>query len=205
MNLPTNNHNILATMVATPRGVHFESQRDGETVLLVLRAHLITQVSWISIVVICAILPVFIMPFIGMLIEDWFNLSNAFFILLVTIFWYLILFYYAFEKFLLWFYGVYIITSQRLIDIDFVNFFQKDYTEASLARVQDVSSKMIGSLQVMFNYGVVKVQTAGENPNIEFEDVPQPDLIGKIIGELVMQSGGQLGVSSVTPMPQRTG
>ena len=193
MKLPTESHNILSQMVATPKGVHFEAQRSDEQVLLVLRAHIITQLSWVFLVAIAVILPIIIMPFMGILLESWFNLSNVFFLLLFIIFWYLVVFFYAYEKFLLWFYGVYMVTNQRLVDIDFINFFQKHYAEAQMLRVQDVSTEVVGPLQVMFNYGLVRIQTAGELPNIEFEDVPHPDRIGKFIGELVVAYGGQLG------------
>lgn len=197
MTFPTQNHNLLSSMVTMPKGVCFEAQREGEVVLMVLRAHLITQVSWIFVVIVFAILPIFGVPMLGMLIDNWFNFSNAFFVLLFTIFWYMILFYYAFEKFLLWFYGVYVITNERLVDIDFTNLFHKHYAEAQMLRVQDISTQMTGPLQVMFNYGTVRIQTAGELPNIEFEDVPQPDSIGKVVGELVVQYGGQLGVPNL--------
>lgn len=194
MTLPTQNHNLFASMVATPKGVAFESQRAGEQVLLVMRPHLITLVPEIITTIIALLVPIFVFPLIIFIAPTLFDLGNSFFAFLFLVFWYLVVFYYAFEKLLLWFYGVYIVTTQRLVDIDFVNFFQKHYAEAQLARVQDVSSTQHGPIQVMFDYGTVHVQTAGEMPNIEFEDVPSPDRVSKVLGELVTESGGVLGV-----------
>jgi membrane protein YdbS with pleckstrin-like domain len=193
MTFPTDKHNVLSAMVATPRGVCFEAQRDGEQILLLLRAHIITQFSWILVTALGIVAPLVLFPLFAVLFPELLNLERSLFGVVLMVFWYLVLFFYAFEKFLLWFFGVYIISTQRLIDIDFVNFFTKQYAEAQISRVQDVSSQTTGPLQVMFNYGLVSVQTAGETPNIEFESVPEPVRVGKFIGDLVVQSGGSVG------------
>ena len=99
---------------------------------------------------------------------------------------------YAFYRYLVWFFSAYIITNNRLVDVDFVGLFHKDYTETSVENVQDVTSKVAGPFAVMFNYGLVYVQTASEQTEIEFNNVPQPDVVTKIIGELVMERGGAL-------------
>ena len=36
----------------------------------------------------------------------------------------------------------------------------------------------------MFNYGDVLIQTAAEIPEVEFEAVPMPDLVAKVLREL---------------------
>jgi hypothetical protein len=43
---------------------------------------------------------------------------------------------------------------------------------------------MGGVVRTMFDYGDVFVQTAGEVPRIEFEAVPHPDKVAKILREL---------------------
>ena len=197
MTFPTDKHNILSAMAATPKGVCFEAQRDGEQILLLLRAHVITQVSWILATALGISAPIVLFPLFAVLFPEVLNLERSLFGVVLMVFWYLIVFFYAFEKFLLWFFGVYIVSTQRLIDIDFVNFFTKQYAEAQISRVQDVSSQTTGPLQVMFNYGHVSVQTAGETPNIEFEGVPEPVRVGKFIGDLVVQSGGSVGGQSI--------
>ena len=44
-----------------------------------------------------------------------------------------------------------------------------------------------GALQTMFDYGLVTVQTAGAKPEIEFEDVPHPNMIVQLFNELLLE------------------
>ena len=70
-----------------------------------------------------------------------------------------------------------IITDKRVIDVDFNNLLVKKFSEARLLMIQDITSKVSGLFQTIFNYGKVKVQTAGETPEIIFEDIPNPEKI----------------------------
>jgi hypothetical protein len=51
--------------------------------------------------------------------------------------------------------------------------------------VQDLTYKTSGVLAVVFNFGNVAIQTAGQLPNFEFELVPSPERVVRIIGDLV--------------------
>jgi uncharacterized membrane protein YdbT with pleckstrin-like domain len=101
--------------------------------------------------------------------------------LLISLFWYLVSFAFALEKFLAWYFDVVIITDKRVIDIDFGNLLVKKFSEARLIMIQDITSKVSGFFQTIFNYGKVKVQTAGETPEIIFENIPNPEKIIRIL------------------------
>jgi hypothetical protein len=47
--------------------------------------------------------------------------------------------------------------------------------------IQDVSSRVAGISQTMFNYGDLRIQTAGEIPELSFEKVPNPDKVIKVL------------------------
>ena len=98
--------------------------------------------------------------------------------------WYVFVFTYAFENFLVWFFNVNIITDERIVDIDFHNFVYKEVTDAELDNIEDVTYTMGGPIRTMFNYGNVFVQTAGEAQNIEMLGIPKPDRVAKILQEL---------------------
>lgn len=106
------------------------------------------------------------------------------------IFWYLLVFAYGFERLLIWFFTVNIITNDRIIDVDFVGLFNKNFAEAQFTKIQDVRSEVAGAFQLAFNYGDVFVQTAAEMTNIEFDDIPYPDQVSRLVGELVAEHGG---------------
>ena len=91
--------------------------------------------------------------------------------------WYLVSTAYILESFLTWFFNVYIVTDERIIDIDFYNLIYKEVSDANIDRIQDVTYKMGGVIRTLFNYGDVLIQTASEVPNFVFKAIPNPSLI----------------------------
>ena len=96
----------------------------------------------------------------------------------------LITFAFAFEKAITWYFNVYIITDERVIDIDFNNLLNKRFSEAKLDAIQDVTSQVTGVAQTMLNYGTIFIQTASEVPEIQFENAPNPQKIIKVLQQL---------------------
>ena len=83
-----------------------------------------------------------------------------------------------------WFFNVYIVTTERVVDVDFYNLIYKKVSDADLIKIQDVSYNQGGVLRTLLNYGDVNIQTAGEVTNFDFEAVPQPDRVAKILQDL---------------------
>ena len=108
--------------------------------------------------------------------------SNFRFIFILI--WYLITTAYFLESFLTWFFNVYIVTDERIIDIDFYNLIYKEVSDANIDKIQDVTYKMGGVVRTLFNYGDVLIQTASEVPNFDFLAVPHPDKIVKVLQDL---------------------
>jgi DNA integrity scanning protein DisA with diadenylate cyclase activity len=79
-----------------------------------------------------------------------------------------------------------------VVDIDFIHLLYKEFSEARLNKIQDITYKTGGILATLFNYGNVLIQTAGELPNFEFELVPHPDQVVQIIGEIAEKSKNSL-------------
>ena len=101
--------------------------------------------------------------------------------------WYMLMFSYALATFLIWFFSVFIITDERIIDVDFVSMLFKDVSAAKIDVIQDVSSKTSGFLASVINYGTVYIQTAGEQREIQFENIPQPAKVAALLNELMLE------------------
>ena len=101
--------------------------------------------------------------------------------------WYLITTAFILEEFLSWFFNVNIITDERIFDVDFLNLMYREISEANLDQIQDVSVSIGGALRTLFGFGNVEIQTAAEVPKIEFNSVPHPDKVAKILRELGIQ------------------
>lgn len=168
--------NPLSAFLVQPKVFKFEEQDLDEEILLVLRPHWFTNVSWILLTIVLLIIPTFLLPYLSGLA------ANQRFIF--TLFYYLATFVFAFEKFLSWYFNIFIITDERVIDISFSNLLVKKFSEAKLSMIQDVTSKVIGLAPTMFNYGTVLIQTAAEIPEIDFNNVPNPEKVIKVLQQL---------------------
>lgn len=98
--------------------------------------------------------------------------------------WYFLVGLFLLENFLVWYYNVFLITSERVLDLDFYGFFQMESSEATLAQIQDVSHTRGGLASLFFNYGNVYVQTAAEEGKIEILGVPEPDKVHRLLVDL---------------------
>lgn len=177
--LPPKKGHFLSSLVVLPsKNVRFETQEPEEEILMILRAHWITNIPWVFIALVLLLAP---------LVLRYFPLLNSFpvrFQLVFVICWYLILLMYVFERFLSWFFNMAIITDERIVDVDFINLTVKKVSDADLDKIQDVTYTNSGAFGAIFNYGDVLVQTAAEVTEFVFDDVPHPAEVAKILQRL---------------------
>ena len=174
----------LTAYAMHPDGVRFETQEAEEEVILFLRQHIIVLVPTAILGVVLVLAPTVFIP----LIVRFLKLPIAFppaYLVVGTAVWYLVTFGLLLSRFIRWFFNIYIVTNERIIDVDFVHLLYKEFSEARLSKVQDLTYKTGGLLAVAFNFGNVAIQTAGQLANFEFELVPSPERVVRIIGDLV--------------------
>ncbi len=161
-----------------PKRVDFETRDKEEQVILLLRKHPVTNITWIFIGVLMVFAPIVLsaFPLLSFLPKE--------FQLIVVLGWYLITTAFLLENFLTWFFNVNLITDERIIDIDFFNLIYKQVSDTNIDKIQDVTYTMGGVARTLFNYGDVFVQTAAEVPNFDFLAVPNPDKVAKILQDL---------------------
>jgi len=165
----------LSSFLVKPHVFTFTEQDQEEEIILVMRPHWFTNVSWVLTTFFMLAVPTLIR-----FIPVWTGISLKYQTLGI-LFWYMITLAFALESFLSWYFDVYIITDERVIDIEFKNLLDKKFAEAKISMIQDVSSRVAGVSQTMFNYGDVRIQTAAEIPEICFERVPNPDKVIKVL------------------------
>lgn len=171
----------LAAFLIKPKQVKFDSQDKEEKILLLLRRHFITNIPWI-VGVIAALL----MPIIATYIPAFMLLPGDYQVITIAI-WYLVIFGVGFEQFLSWYFHVYIVTDERIIDYDFYSLIYKRVSKAKIDNIEDVTYEMGGVLASFFHYGNVYIQTAGEKLELDFEQVPNPELVSKLLNELMLE------------------
>lgn len=174
----------LTSFAVSPDGVRFETQEAEEHVILFIRQHLVTMIGPALIVLLMAVAPIIVFPLLFRILVLPIVIP-ARYIIVGTAFWYVVTFGYTLMSFLRWFFNIYIVTDKRIVDIDFLHLLYKEFSEARLERIQDISYKSSGIFSAFFDYGDVDVQTAAEVPNIEFDAVPQPARVVETISELL--------------------
>jgi len=170
-------HDSFNSFVVLPK-VSFESQRQGEKVYLVLRAHPITQIPWI----INAVLFFFLIMIINQFLP---TILSSVQILFLNLFGLALIFAYVWFNFLSWFFNVGIVTNERVIDMDFGSVIYRETTETTLGKIEDLTNKSGGFLASFIDYGNVFIQTAGTEANIEFLKIPHPSTVVRIINDLI--------------------
>lgn len=80
--------------------------------------------------------------------------------------------------------NAFLLTPERIIDIDQRGLFHKVVSETTFDKVQDVSYVIKGVGPTMFRYGTVVIQTAGNAANLELEGVRFPQRVQELIVRL---------------------
>lgn len=173
--------NPLSAFILTPKAFSFDAQEKEEQVVLLLRKHFITNVPWIMLSLVMLLVPLALV-FVPALI-----VLPTTFQFVIVLSWYLMIFGLSLENFMSWYFHVFIITDERIIDYDFHSLLHKRVSKAKIDRIEDITYETGGFLPSVLNYGTVYIQTAGEMREFDFEDVPQPDLVVKLLNELILE------------------
>lgn len=161
-----------------PEHISFETREKDEKIILMLRQHPIVNLKWIFVSIILFLSPAIIQK-TGLL-----SLLPTGYQVVAMMTWYLVSFAYAIEGFFSWYFNVFMITTMRVVDVDFYNLIDKRVSDAEIEKIQDVSYSTSGPLGTTLNYGDVLVQTAAEITELVFERVPHPDRVADVLGDL---------------------
>lgn len=159
--------------------ISFETQENKEKIIVLMRSHVITNIKWMIVLFFIVLFSLLI--FIKTPILSIFPTNFKFFTILLWLFFITAI---IVEKTLSWFFNAYIITDERIIDIDFYSLTAKRISEAKIENIEDVAYSQGGLLQSLFNYGTINIQTAGEKQEFDFENIPHPQKIASILNQL---------------------
>jgi len=174
---------------STPLGRHhFQGQHENELVLRIIHRH------WFNIAV--HLLIVFLLSFflIGSVMslpilfpealteEDW-----PFFLFVQNT----ILLFIWLYSFLVWidyYFDVWIITNERIVNIEQKGLFTRRISELRFSRIQDVTASVNGLVPTILNFGDVHVQTAAEEERFTFRQVGDPFAVKDTVMRLARES-----------------
>ncbi|MCR4278788.1 MAG: PH domain-containing protein [bacterium] len=164
---------------------HLPGGSPDEKILLVLRRH------WFVLIPLClSVATVLLLPpfaffgiryasptfFLNPVLTPLFVLGLSIFVLFAILFLY--------QQYLDYYLDTWVVTDQRILNIEQHGLFARTVSELRLFRIQDVTAEIHGFLHTMFNYGDVHIQTAGETQRFEFEEIEDPNTVAKMVLDL---------------------
>ncbi len=165
----------------------FASQRDEETIYLVIREHPIRIAIRLFFVIFLYGLGLTMHLTIPHLLPDLISEVVASILNLIFFVYYLGLLLGGLLTFVYYYLSVQIITDMRMVDVDQSGLFGRKVTEIQIENVEEVTSTSHGILPTLFNFGNVTVQTSGAQIGFVFESVAHPEQIKKLILDLYEQ------------------
>lgn len=88
---------------------------------------------------------------------------------------------YAFILWIDFYFDVWIITNERIVNIEQKALFIRTISELKFDKIQDTSVEIKGLIPTVLNFGNVHVQTAGNTERFLFHKVPDPQKIKGLI------------------------
>ena len=157
----------------------FPGQKNKEKLVTILRKHPIVLMKKVI-----KFLLVFFLSIVLFLVANSYLSSYGNIINIVALALLIISLSYAFFVWMTWFYDLYILTEERVIEIDQKSLFDREVKEIGLDKVQDVTYNISGFLSTIFDVGTVKVHSAS-GLTIEMCAVSKPGTVREILIRLL--------------------
>ncbi len=175
----------LTAFSAYPAGVFFSGEGEDETIIILLRAHIVTNIPWLIVAFGAVLVPLIVFPVLaGFNVFPSVGMGTQVF---VTLLWYAGIFTYSFINFLYWYFNIYLVTSERVVDIDWYSLLYQKVSSTGVAHIEDVTATHGGVIAGLFDFGNIYIQTAGTQENFEFANIPHPQLVVKKIEDLMQK------------------
>jgi hypothetical protein len=163
---------------------YFSDQFDDETMLLMFRKHPVVmrkEILIASVVLLLGVIPALVIPTYAVFFG---GLGSGF---LVS---FLIMFY----AWIGWHFTVYIVTDQRLMQINQKGLWKRSVVDIGLDKIQTVSYEIKGLQETLFGFGTIVIQTyVGE---LVIHDVHHPRQIQKKVSHILRE----LDVNFTSPL-----
>ncbi len=162
----------------------FSGQRAGEEVVFILFKHwfvLAKQLMKAGFIIL-----------FSLLIPIWLGFASAIFQhpLPAIVFYGWLVFWvlYMVAGYLTWFKDRFILTTERVINIDQTGLWSRKVHEIELSQVQHVSHEVRGLPATIFNFGHITIQATGA-PDVVLDDIADPAEVQEDVKILVKESG----------------
>lgn len=180
---------------------HLIKQKGYEKIIYLLRRHSLVLAKGLFVFVILAALPFvayyFFAPTLPVYLSD---PALKIIIILGTSIYALSVWLFLFSAFLDYYLDLWIVTNDRIMNIEQHGLFGRTVSELDLTKIQDVTSDIKGIIPTLFGYGDVHIQTAAEEKRFVFEQIPNPHEVRKGILDLIEEDKKREAVELLKPV-----
>lgn len=163
---------------------HFPDQHANEKVLRVIHRHWFNILSHFLVILIFSFLLAASFLVFPLLFPEMSLSVNARFFLFIENTFFLFIWLFGFLIWIDYYFDVWIITNERIINIEQKGLFVRQVSELNLNKIQDITTTVEGVLPTVLNYGDVSIQTAGAENRFLFRQVPDPYQIKDVVMKL---------------------
>lgn len=163
----------------------FDDQFDNEEVLFVFRKHPVVMRRGLilaSLAILVGTLPALVKPELSY----FFGGLAAGFALAFIVF---------FPSWIAWYYSVFIVTDQRLIQITRKGLFHKTVVDMNLNQIQSMNYQVSGIQETLLKFGTIMIQTY--MGDLVIHEVHHPEKVQKNIANILREQG--ISAASLTP------
>lgn len=142
----------------------FRGQREDEDVLAIVRQNVWVFAKTCFIILILANIVVFSLILFGA--SGVFSYFLVSFVILAGVL--------IGYKWYVWTNSIYILSNQRIIQIEQNGLFHRVISEIELDRIQDISTEIKGPIQMFLNFGSIHIKTASSDAGMDLTCVTDP-------------------------------
>lgn len=140
--------------------------RSDEQIIAIIRHYWLTYLPSILLFLILLFLPFFLLFLLFS--YGWWGVAGFIILLLID-------FYYGLKKLVIWYFDCWILTNQRVVDINQSGFFDRLVSEINYRDIQDVAYRIKGVSQTFFHYGTIQIQTKVGAVKLELNNIKKPE------------------------------
>ncbi|MFA6183929.1 MAG: PH domain-containing protein [Parcubacteria group bacterium] len=157
---------------------YFSGQHNGEIIIKIIRRHWFNILEQYFIVIGLLFLMLLSLQFLPMFFLGSTEMpvlifAESFLAILIWI--------YIFIIWIDFYFDVWIITNERIVNIEQKDLFIRTISELRFDKIQDISIEIFGLIPTILNFGDIYVQTAGNTERFCFRNVPDPQKIKGLI------------------------
>lgn len=153
---------------------HFQGQHENEQILRVIHRHWFNILANLFIVIVLSFILIGSLLFIPLFFPAYATMGNWRILLFIENTLFIFVWLYGFLVWIDYYFDVWIVTNERIVNIEQKGLFTRRISELRFSRVQDVTSSVEGLIPTMLNFGDVFVQTAAEEERFVFRQVADP-------------------------------